>query len=76
MAVYPVRKQAGLLSPHSTIYFTPVANLHNEDEKGIVLDATDNAIIAYAVFPELASLGTFEGFANAARVFQHGNTVM
>ena len=53
-----------------------IANLNNEDSQSAILYAADDSVIAYAVFPQLAQLGTLECFANAAGVVKHSNTLM
>lgn len=58
-----------------SVYLAAVADLHNEDAQRAVLDAADNAVISYAVLPEVTQLGAFKGFAYAARIVQHGHSL-
>jgi hypothetical protein len=52
------------------VHLSTVANRHHDDTQIAVLDVGDNSVILHAVLPEIARLGTFEDFANAARVVQ------
>ena len=54
----------------STIYLVAATNPHHEHTQSVVLNASDDAGIAYPVLPELTQLGTFEGLPNAAWIFQ------
>jgi hypothetical protein len=64
------------LGKRLTVHLTAIANPHNEDTQSAILNAADDSVIAYAVFPELAQLGTLEGFPNAAWVVKRSNALM
>lgn len=49
-------------------------NPYYQDGDPAFLDMTDEAVVAHAVLPEAPQLGAFQGFAEAARIIERGNT--
>ncbi len=47
---------------------TAVADTKDQDEHAGVFDFRDEAVVANAVFPELAKLGAVQGLTDAARI--------
>ena len=60
----------------STVHLVTASDPHHEHTQSGVLDAGDDAVIAYPVLPELAQLGTLEGLPDATRIVQRGNAAM
>ena len=73
MASSPVLVVSG--GPCSSIHLTAVSNSYNKDAQSAVLEGADDSIITYAVLPELAQLGAFKGFADAAWIVEYGHTL-
>ena len=59
-----------------SIYIPAVAQAYDENAQGIILQAGDDAVVTDAVLPELTQPRTFQGFADAARVFEQGEAAM
>jgi len=64
---------ARTLASDLSLHFAAVADFHNENTQGAVLNVGNDAVIANAIFPELAQPGAFECFADAARILQHSH---
>lgn len=52
------------------IDFFAVADAEAQDEKAVVVDFRDEAIVTYAVFPELAEAGAVQRFSHTPWVVQ------
>jgi hypothetical protein len=52
-----------------------VADTEHQDDQAIVLDRTDEAISADAVFPEFSEFGTMERFSDGAWVCEFGEAL-
>jgi hypothetical protein len=47
----------------------PVADAHDQNADKFVFDTGNNSVIADAIFPEVAELGTFQRVSDTARIF-------
>jgi hypothetical protein len=65
---------AGKLFPF--VYLSAIAYAHDKYAQSLILNSTDDAVVAYAIFPELAQAGAFQGFPDVARIVQMTNTLI
>lgn len=56
------------------VHLAAVADLHDKNAQSAVLDVADDSVITGPVLPELAQLGAFKGFPDAARIVKMFNT--
>ena len=64
------------MAPKLAINLAAVAHLQHQDAQGSVLDVGDDSPVPNAVLPKGSKLGTFEGFPDATRVVELGDTSM
>ena len=58
------------------IYLAPVPDSQHENEHQLVLDRTDEPVIAHATAPEFAEFGAVERLSDAPRVVELGDSLM
>src|SRR5712692_9376939 len=56
----------------SSVDFSAMASAENQNQELFVFNLADEAVISYAVFPELPEFGAMQGLTDAARVVQWG----
>jgi hypothetical protein len=58
---------------NSTIDFSAISDLDDEDFGDVVLDTADDAVLPHPVLPERSKPRTLQGFSDTARIIQMGN---
>jgi hypothetical protein len=59
-----------------TVDLTAMADTKDQDEHAGIFDFRDEAVVADTIFPKLAKLGSVQGLADAARVFERRDALV